>query len=73
VFGHDHISENHKPIAPVYALQNPKENITPSGAVEERLPLVAAESEEVQIPSAIHAVQILRHERRLKESLGGCL
>jgi len=62
VFGHDHVSQNHDPVAAAYLFEHCKEKIAVPDGGEERLPLETATGNEVEIIGAVVARKRPRHE-----------
>jgi hypothetical protein len=66
MFGHDHIPDDHKQIAPAYALQNSEKEIATRGCPQHGLTLVTTACDEVQIACAIATLEEFRHMTRIE-------
>jgi hypothetical protein len=53
VLGHDHIADHYEAIALAYFFQNAEKQIAAAARGQPRLAMVAAASEEVQVPVAV--------------------
>jgi len=70
VFGHDHVAHHHELIAAAYLLKNGQKQIPTAGRAEQRLPPIATASDEMQVSSAVAALQIPRHGNRVRRGEG---
>src|SRR6266481_3215419 len=61
---HDHIAHHARGTAPPHLLQNLQEKIARTHRPQQRPSLATAESDEVQIPSAVIAFQSARHKEQ---------
>ncbi len=62
MFGHDHVSQNHHPVAAAHGFEHCEEKIAVAGGGEERLPLETAARNEMEITGAVVAMKRSRHE-----------
>ena len=69
MFGHHHVADDHPLVTLPNLFQHFHEQVATRGAGQPGLPPVTTECEEVQIVSAVPALQAPRHNRRLKEPL----
>ena len=60
---HDHVTNDHKTIAFANPLQDLEKQVAIPGAAEQRAPLVATRSDEVQVSGAVVAMESVRHSR----------
>jgi hypothetical protein len=61
VLGHNNIAQHYQSITAAHAFKNLKKQITPERIIEKWYPPVAAEGKEMQIVSAVEAVQAFGH------------
>ena len=69
VFGRHHVADDHPLVTLPNLFHHFHEQVAARGAGQPGLPPVTTECEEVQIVSAVPALQAPRHNRRLKEPL----
>ena len=69
VFGHHHVADDHPLVTLPNLFQHFHEQVAARGTGQPGLPPVTTKCEEVQIVSAVPALQAPRHNRRLKEPL----
>ena len=69
VFGHHHVADDHPLVTLPNLFQHFHEQIAARGAGQPGLPPVTTKCEEVQIVSAVPALQAPRHNRRLTQPL----
>src|SRR5208283_4260195 len=72
VFRHDDVSQHYPAITLSYLLQNSEEQVAAPHTPKQPLPVIATESEEVQIVSAVPALQAPRHALRLHATGARC-
>ena len=71
VLGHDHVADHHELIAAAHLLENGEKPIPTGNRAEQGLPPVTATGDEMQVSSAIIALQFPRHGKRVA-GLRGC-
>jgi hypothetical protein len=66
VFGHDHIADDHKLIAPADLFEDLEKKIAALSAAQQGLATITTTGDEMQVSGAVVAVKAPGHETRLE-------